>query len=56
MPGSAEAHNNLGNALLESGKVTDAIIQYEEALRLNPNLAGARRDLQAALRRSAPPH
>ena len=46
---SAEAHNAMGAALQESGQVREAIVQYEQALRLNPDYAEAHNDLGAAL-------
>ena len=38
-PHYAQAHNNLGNALMDGGKAEEAIRHYTEALRLNPNAA-----------------
>jgi len=35
------AHNNLGNALLQKGKVDDAIAQFQQALQINPHNAEA---------------
>jgi len=35
-PGNAGARNNLGNALADQGRLAEAIVQYEEALRLVP--------------------
>jgi len=46
---SAEAHNALGAALQESGQVQEAIAQYQQALRLNPDYAEARDGLGIAL-------
>jgi tetratricopeptide (TPR) repeat protein len=42
---AAEAHNALGAALQESGQVREAIRQYEQALRLNPDCAEAHYNL-----------
>jgi len=36
-PDEAQAHNNLGNALVEQGRLEEAIGHYLEALRLNPD-------------------
>jgi tetratricopeptide (TPR) repeat protein len=47
-PDSAEAHNNLGNALLQAGKVQEAIQQYEQALRIKPDLVQAQINLARA--------
>ena len=46
----AEAHSYRGNALLEAGRVSEAIEQYEQALRLYPDYAEARFNLGVALR------
>jgi tetratricopeptide (TPR) repeat protein len=40
-PDAWVAHNNLGLALLQSGKIEDAIGHYEQALRLKPDCADA---------------
>jgi tetratricopeptide (TPR) repeat protein len=45
----AEPHNNLGRWLLRDGKVTEAIGQYEQALRLKPDFAEAHYNLADAL-------
>jgi len=45
----AEAHCYMGNALLQAGRVQEAIGQYEQALRLKPDLAEAYNDLGIAL-------
>ena len=37
----AEAHNNLGVALASQGRISEAIAEYREALRLKPDLAPA---------------
>jgi tetratricopeptide (TPR) repeat protein len=34
MPGNAQAHTNLGNALKTMGRMQEAIAQYEDALRI----------------------
>ena len=40
-PGAWLAHNNLGNLLRESGRETEALAHYDEALRLKPGYADA---------------
>jgi Flp pilus assembly protein TadD len=41
-PDNAEAHYNLGNALLRKGSVDEAIIHFQKALQIKPNNAEAR--------------
>jgi tetratricopeptide (TPR) repeat protein len=43
------AHNNLGNALAQTGRLPDAIAEYEEALRIVPDYSEANNNLGAAL-------
>jgi len=43
------AHNNLGNVMLETGRISEAIEQYEIALQLNPNMVEAHCNLGLAL-------
>jgi tetratricopeptide (TPR) repeat protein len=43
------AHNNLGMLLFRQGRVSEAIAQYQEALRLKPDYDGARTNLGEAL-------
>jgi tetratricopeptide (TPR) repeat protein len=51
-PNLAEAHYNLGNALLQMpGRLPDAISQYEAALRIYPDYAKAHFSLGNALAR-----
>ena len=38
-------YNSFGNALLQMGKVDKAIVQYRQALRIKPNLAGVHNNL-----------
>jgi serine/threonine-protein kinase len=49
-PRSTVAHNNLGNALHDQGKLDEAIAEYRAALRLNPNYTEAHNNLGVALR------
>jgi cytochrome c-type biogenesis protein CcmH/NrfG len=44
-PGNANAHANLGSALLEKGRPQDAIAQYREALRVAPANVAAQSNL-----------
>jgi tetratricopeptide (TPR) repeat protein len=48
----AEPHNNLGTILLKVGYASDAIEQFEQALRLNPDFAEAHNNLGLALTRT----
>src|SRR5206468_3681830 len=43
------AHHNLGLALAQEGKVTDAIGHYEQALQINPTFAETHNNLGLAL-------
>ena len=44
-PDFADAHNNLANALLQKGNVTEAIAHYRKALQFKPDFAGAQNNL-----------
>jgi tetratricopeptide (TPR) repeat protein len=48
-PASARAHNNLGYLLNASGRVPEAIAQFEKALRLDPKYVDAHNNLGSAL-------
>jgi tetratricopeptide (TPR) repeat protein len=48
-PSAWLAHNNLGNVLFETGRIPEAIGQYQQALRFNPNSAEAHNNLGLAL-------
>jgi tetratricopeptide (TPR) repeat protein len=48
-PQAAPAHNNLGLALLQTGRVPEAIEQFELALQVNPDNAYAHKNLGTAL-------
>ncbi len=57
LPG-AEAAYNRGNALAESGRLEDAIAQYQQALRLGPAMddaAANKKAVEAAMKRKPPP-
>jgi len=47
-PDSAAAHNNLGVALASTGAVKEAAGHFQQAVRLQPDFAEARRNLEAA--------
>jgi tetratricopeptide (TPR) repeat protein len=48
-PNYAEAHNNLGAILLESGRATEAVAEYRAAVRLDPDYPDAHSNLGSAL-------
>ena len=50
-PFSAAAHNNLANALQMLGRYDEALIHYDEALKLNQQYENARRNRQIAMRK-----
>jgi cytochrome c-type biogenesis protein CcmH/NrfG len=54
-PQDVAAHYMLGNALLLQGRPGEAIPHYEHALRFQPGLEDARRNLELARRRAATP-
>jgi Flp pilus assembly protein TadD len=49
MPKSAEAHNNMGIALGSKGRLEEAIVQFQQAVQLNPENAEAQHNLASAL-------
>lgn len=48
-PGNAPAHNNYGNILAQRGQFEDALVQYQEAIRLQPDYIDAHFDAGNAL-------
>jgi tetratricopeptide (TPR) repeat protein len=48
-PDAWVAHNNLGVALMQSGKINEAMAQYQLALQTNPNYAEAHYNLGVSL-------
>ena len=48
-PNDAEAHYNLGIALLQKGQVDEAMVQFQKALEINPNYAEAHNNLGLVL-------
>jgi tetratricopeptide (TPR) repeat protein len=49
------AHNNLGVALINAGRLDDALVEYKESLRLNPDDADTLGDIGLILARQAKP-
>ncbi|MBI2190729.1 MAG: tetratricopeptide repeat protein [Planctomycetes bacterium] len=47
--GNAVAHMNLGNVLIQKGRIEEALKHHEEAVRIRPDSAGARTNLGAVL-------
>jgi predicted Zn-dependent protease len=47
-PNSPAAHTNMGSLFLTVGKLPEAIAQYQEALRLQPDFTEAQQDLARA--------
>jgi Flp pilus assembly protein TadD len=45
-PDAPDAHNNLGIALAQSGRLLEAEREFAAALRLNPKHLNARRNLE----------
>jgi tetratricopeptide (TPR) repeat protein len=54
-PENARAHTNLGIALAESGRIADAVAQYQEAIRIEPAIPAAQLNLCNALTRLGRP-
>ncbi len=54
-PDFAEAHNNLGNALLKKGAFAEAISAYRRTIALRPNYANAHNNLGVALQKQRKP-
>ena len=52
-PGDADIHNNYGILLARSGNLSAAAAEFEAALKLNPQLAAARRNLEIARQKMA---
>jgi tetratricopeptide (TPR) repeat protein len=48
-PDYAEAHNNLGDALVKCGRPEEALTHFERSVAIRPNLAGAHNNLGIAL-------
>ncbi|MGB6310545.1 MAG: tetratricopeptide repeat protein [Steroidobacteraceae bacterium] len=49
LPGDAEAHSNLGNALLDLRRLNEAVASYRRALQIAPHFAEAHSNLGNAL-------
>lgn len=55
-PENAYTHTTVGWNLLEKGRHKEAAAHFREALRLHPNLEGAREGLKQALKSKIPPY
>jgi len=51
-PEAWSAHNNLGNALMATGRLSEAIGQFEQAVKIHPNDAEAHNNLGGAFLRT----
>ena len=49
LPGNYRAHNNLGQALLEAGRIREAVPHFHRALEMEPGFAEAHNNLGLAL-------
>ena len=49
-PDYAQAHNNLGVALMNKGNTNEAISHFKMAIELKPDYAQAQKNLETALR------
>jgi len=54
-PAFADAHNNLGNMLLQKGRLDEAMAHFQKALESLPDFADARSNLGAALLQKGQP-
>ena len=52
-PKLAQPHNYLGKILMRENKISEAIVQFEEALRLHPDFPEAEENLRNAKRTDA---
>jgi len=52
-PKLAQPHNYLGKVLMDEGNISQAIAQFEEALRLHPDFPEAEQNLRTAKGTSA---
>jgi Flp pilus assembly protein TadD len=55
-PDFAEAHYNLGNALVRKGSVDKAIVHYQQALQINPDSLYVLNNLAWLLATASDPH
>jgi Flp pilus assembly protein TadD len=55
MPQNADAHVNLGSALLQKGRIADAIAEYRNALAIAPNNPAAQTNLAWLLATASDP-